>query len=314
VLALVLDHHGKSDRIVRALREGGIEVTDDPSERFDVVLCDSDHPDAPPAPYKNNVLQYCARLGIPIIIYPHGAPPDLDYDGMRHASVPISLRLVSGEGHWEVARRMGCKHRVEVVGWTLSEEVEDHGEGRSPSSLLFAPIHPWADGQGILEAHRKLNLGAYFQFLAYPNAGKTVRMYGADPPNGIVHREDDVVYVQSDLGPATREIDAADAVISYGTVAYTALARGKPVAMIYPWPGHTDNHGLVNARRFEDYKEYLRYPASIGDAPLDELFARDVSEWKRLFVGEPLDGDRLCSLVGGFKANRAQRRKLERMR
>lgn len=309
----ILGHHGKEAGIAQALADGGFESAHPLSFSYDAILADTDHPGSPP-PEKHAILQEASRRGIPIILYPHGAMPDLDYDYLRPQALPISLRLVHGEGHAEVARRHGCKHRVEVVGWSFCEEGAEIHTPASPSSLLFAPIHPWADGESILPFHKGLNTAAYHQFLQHPAEKKTVRMFGVDDPNGITERVEGIEYTQSDLGAGLDVIDSHDAVISYGTFAYTALARGKPVAMIYPYPGHTDDYGRIQARHFEEYKDYCAYPASLGSGSLDELFQMDVSEWKRLFVGELLDGARVCGLVGEFKANRAQRRKLAKMR
>lgn len=326
----LLAHHGKEKGIEDALRRHDFQILDPYGFNYDLVLADTDHPQAVPYPEKHALLQECKRRGIPIVLYPHGAMVDLDYDGLRPQALPISLRLVHGVGHVEVARRMGCKHRVEAIGWSFcdlagtprrpercgdSPSVSGHnGEEGEVRSLLFAPIHPWANGVDILPFHKGLNTAAYHQFLDHPAKVKTVRMYGADQPNGITERVDGVTYTQSDLGAGVNVIDAHDAVISYGTFGYTALARGKPVAMIYAYPGHTDDLGNIHARRFEEYREYVAYPASLGDAPLDELFARDVSTWKDLFVGGPLDEEKLVGLLREFRANRAQRRKLAKMR
>ena len=286
----ILDHHNKAQGIETVLRCNDFEIADPYSFDYEAVLVDTDHPGSPP-PDKPIVLQECARRGIPIILYPHGGPPDLDYDGLRKLTLPISLRLVHGEGHAEIARRYGCKHRVEVVGWSFCEmaglTAETPAAQSAVSQLLFAPIHPWADGQGILPFHKSANVAAYHVFLEHPAEHKTVRMYGADDPNGITERVDGIEYTQTDLGSAVDVVDAHDAVISFGTLAYTALARGKPVAMIFPYPGFTDDRGNFRTRHFEAYQEYCAYPASVGMAPLDELFSRDVTDWKRLFVGEP---------------------------
>ncbi len=314
--------------IGEALERGGFEFATDAYDfDYDAVLVDSDHPQAVPAPDKHLLLRECARRGIPIILYPHGGPPDLDYDGLRKLELPISLRLVHGEGHAEIARRYGCKHRVEVVGWMFCETAggveaslgsgagaDGQNHGLHVGRLLFAPIHPWANGRDILPLHKGVNTGAYHAFLEHPAEHKTVRMFGEDAPNGITERREDVTYTQTDLGSGLDVIDAHDAVISYGTFAYTALARGKPTAFIYPYPGHTDDTGQIPARTWDTYRDYCAYPASLGTAPLDELFTRDVTDWKTLFVGDPLDEDKLCGLVSEFKANRAQRRKLAKMR
>jgi hypothetical protein len=57
---------------------------------------------------------------------------------------------------------------------------------------------------------------------------------------------------------------------------------------------------LQPMRRAERYLDFLRYPFDIDDGPLDELLhaaARDeapIAEWKRRFIGEPIDDARFA--------------------
>jgi hypothetical protein len=44
-----------------------------------------------------------------------------------------------------------------------------------------------------------------------------------------------------------------------------------------------------------------RYPASISDGPLDELFATDTSEWEQKFIGGPLDIDHVADVSGSTR-------------
>lgn len=307
----VLDHHGKSFYLAQQLANAGFTTAryaDDYD--YELLLVDSDSPYAAPYPQKHAVVVEAARRGIPIVLYPHGAPPILDYDGLRPWAAPVSLQLVHGEGHAEIYRRAGCTHRYEIVGWTYGPmrpaalNTIDH--------LLFAPIHPWADGRNILPIHQYANHRGYLEFLDYPAPRKTVRMWGEDIPNGIHERRPGIDYQQSDLGPATPLIDSADAVLSYGTFAYQALARGKPTVMLDPDPAYLSDDGQTIAVHLNLYRDYARYPAAIGDAPLDDLFRCDVSEWQRLFVGEPLDIEKITRLLRGLRPNRETRRKLAR--
>lgn len=299
----LLGNHGKEQHLGHTLEQHGFEFV---TEGFEVLMVDTDHPAAPPAPVKHQFIKDAAVRGVPIVLHPHGAPPDLDMDGLRKSDIPVSLQLVTGEGHAEINRRFGSRRQVEVVGWTFGQLLPE--TNRPTDHLAFAPIHPWANGIDILPQHRHLNTVAYQAFLDHPAPRKTVRMYGADEPNGVYKRDPGVDYQQSDLGPGLELIDSADAVVSYGTLAYQALARGKPVAMIYPYPPHTSDDGKIMAAHFDEYADYSRYPASVGDAPLDELFATDVAEWKRLFVGGPLDGEKLAWLLNSLRPNRAARR------
>jgi hypothetical protein len=174
--------------------------------------------------------------------------------------------------------------------------------------VIFAPIHPWADGKSILPIHRALNEVAYAAFLQHPAKKKTVRQFGEDEPNGVTERVDGVDYQQSDLTLGVELIDSADAVVSYGTFACTSLARGKPVAMIHPYPPYMNDHGTQEAAHFGDYAAATRYPASVSDGTLRELFTVDTSEWEQQFIGGPLDIDHVADVLRSYKLNRKQRR------
>lgn len=305
----VFDYQGKSHYLIEALAaDERFSFQTDPY-KCELVLSDTDHPGGAPIG-KHDLLKDLSQRGIRIVLYPHGAPPILDHDGIHPLWLPVVCDLVHGEGHREVRRRFGYKRRTEVVGWSYCEMVKLGGPSTAPiSQLLFAPIHPWADRQTILPAHKELNRRGYDAFLEHPAPFKTVRMFGADDPNGIDRRFDGVEY--TDTRPSMLDaIDEADAVISYGSFAYMALARGKPVVMLDPYPNPWDDTGQFRARHYDDYAEYARYPSGLGDAPLDELFQYDVSEWKRLFVGEPFDPQYFCDLIYQHKTNRAQRRQL----
>lgn len=316
-----LDLHHKSAYLMHMLQERGFEFS--PYADFfdyELLLVDTDHPLSPPVPLKHNIVKECVKKGIPVVIYPHGGPPDLDLDGLRKSNIPVSCQLAHGEGHAEINRRFGCARRIEVVGWMFGPVAprSPHvlsSPGPNIESILFAPIHPWADGKGILPPHRALNQRAYKAFLEHPAERKVVRMFGEDAPNGVFERVDGVEYTQSDLSAVTvfNLVQQFDAIISYGTLAYIALSLGKPVAMIYGYPPHASDDGKVEAAHFSEYADYTRYPASVGDAPLDDLFAMDVSEWKRLFVGEQLDMDKLEAVLTGLRPNRATRRKLAKV-
>lgn len=306
-----MDHNGKAVYLAeRLFALDGFEPASSPLDT-DVLLVDTDHPQAPPAPAKFELVKEVMRRGIPVGLYPHGGLPVLDYDGWRR---PLSLafELVHGDGNRRVYETIGLKRRVEVIGWSYSDKAEK--TGGPVNHVVFAPIHPWTtDGQTILTQHKALNEIAYQCFLDFPCERKTVRLFGDDAPNGIRHRVDGVDYQPSDLGFGIDLIDSADAVISYGTFQCVALARGKPVASIYPFPAHTDDYGQKHAQTFSEYSDLCRYPAQVGDAPLEELFRRDTSEWERLFVGGPLDVERLAEVLVEYRPNRAQRRRRARL-
>ncbi len=302
----LLDHHTKAAYLGAALGEQGFELVPlDEDFSFDVLLVDTDHPLAAPQPYKHAVLLESLRRGVQVGLYPHGGLPMLDYD-MGRIALPVAFELVHGEGHKVCYEAAGLKRRIEVVGWSYCDTLPRSTV--SPHHVIFAPIHPWADGKTILPMHRALNEVAYQTFLQFPAEKKTVRLFGEDPPNGVTERVDTVVYTSSDLGLGIDLIDTADAVVSYGTFACTALARGKPTAMIYPYPPHMNDEGTIQATHFASYAESTRYPASVSDGPLAELFQMDTSDWEQRFIGGPLDQNHLADVIRSYRLNRKQRR------
>lgn len=292
----------------KVLADDGFDAAADPLTT-DLLMVDTDHPDAPPRPHKHELVKELLRRGVPVGLYPHGGLPILDYDGWRKP-LPLAFELVHGEGHKQVYEKIGLKRRVEAVGWSYSDVVP---KSDGPiDHVVFAPIHPWWDGKTILPFHRTLNEVAYRAFLEFPCDRKTVRLFGDDDPNGIFERVDGVDYQESDLSLGLDLIDSSDAVVSYGTFACTALARGKRTVMIYPYPAHTDDYGRKAAERFDEYSELCRYPANVSEAPLGDLFRVDTSDWERLFIGGPLDVEKVAWVFAQYRPNRAQRRKMAR--
>lgn len=303
----MLDHHTKAFYLAQSLQQAGFELAPlDDKFDFDVMLVDTDHPAGVPPPHKHNAVLEAVRRGIAVGLYPHGGLPILDYDGLREP-LELAFELVHGEGHKRIYETIGLKRRVEVVGWTYCERVYRKDQilrsaKRPPiRHVLFAPIHPWANGEIILQIHQAYNEAAYRAFLDCPAEKKTVRMFGADTPNGVFRREPGIDYLESNLTLGVEVIDAADAVLSYGTFACTSLARGKPTVMIAPYPWHMSDDGETEVNTWAEYKDLTRYPASVGDGPLEELWGVDTSEWERLFVGGPLQMDKLASVLREYK-------------
>lgn len=306
----IADHNGKSFYLQAKLAER-FDISENPLRKdYELLLVDSDSPHAAPAPFKHNLVKECITMGIPVVLYPHGGQVDLEYDGIRKFHAPISLQLLHGEGCAEVYRAAGLSHRFEAVGWMYGP-VRPREIPEKIDTLLFAPIHPWGDGQSILRPHMALNHVAYKAFLAHPAKRKIVRSFGHDFPNGIHERVDGVEYQQSDLMIPWDLIQEADGVISYGTLAHCALALGKPTVFIYSLPSHTDDNGAGTPAHFSEYEEFVRYPASLeNEGNLDELFKVDASEFVDRFIGGPLDVDKLTGLLEGLRPSRAIRRKL----
>lgn len=281
----VIDHHEKTLLIQAILHEEGLLTNN--LDEADIVLADTDHPYAPKmplnggfAPLRFKVLEYLAHHGKKIALYPHGGSPQLDYDGLVPASDWIAVQFVHGEGHQMAHDIIGFPRRIEVVGWSFTPWKQTHGEHH----LLFAPIHPWANGRDILKIHRQANEQAYELFLSIDADRKTVRQYGEDSPNGVRGRVPGVDYQQSDFRIPLDLIDSASRVIASGTVAYTALARGKLVDMIDKDLPLMDDMGTKTIDHWEEIKPFYKYD---GGSP----------EWVQRWVGGPFQRGKFLEVL-----------------
>lgn len=304
----VLNANGKADLLWKAL-------ADDPrfelvADHAEVLLADTEHPERLPQ------IQPLLNQGARLVLYPHGAAPQLEYDGVRRVNRPVWMQLVHGEGHAEVYRRIGHPVRTEVVGWTYTT-ARRPTEPASAGSVLFAPIHPWADGHTILPVHGEANRLAYEAFRQLEAPRKTVRYIGDLTAAGVFEQDPAIEYQDAATVPYLDAIDQADHILSYGTFAYTALARGKPVVMYGSDIPAMNDKGDTAAAHWDQYADYIRYPVDLTDGDLPELLRvrrtdAVVEEWCRLFVGEPFQPDTFRDLIYSLRPSRADRRRLER--
>lgn len=290
----VYGNYAKSAWLVEQLHQAGAEMVG-PGD-CQVLLVDTDSPYG--GAYQSGLLADARKFRIPVCLIPHGANPQIEYDGLRPADYPIRVDFVHGEGHKRLHEMYGYPRRVEVVGWTygpMSPPLTP--EGPYVESILFCPLHPWADGTSILPQHQEVNEQAYNAFLNLDAKQKTVRLFGADEPNGITHRADGVTYEESDL-LSFPDYSRYDAVLAYGSAAYAALAAGVRTVMFGSDLPVMDDFGNVTAH-FDDYREYIRYPYDLNSPlSLDALFAQPwPEEWVRLFVGEPFDARRMYEVL-----------------
>lgn len=247
------------------------------------MLADTDHPAAPymllngqPFP-RHRFLEVAVENGKKVALYPHGANPILDYDGLREPAPWVSVQFVHGQGHKDLYDLIGLDRRVEVIGWTYSEMTDTTGEG-----VLFAPIHPWANGQGILPIHREANARAYRRFLKY-DGERVATLWGEDRPNGVTHRPRGITFHESTLLTPLDLIDAVDHVIAAGTLAYTALARGKTLDLIDDGLPMMSDDGEQTVAHWDEIKPLIAYDGS--------------EEWKRKWVGEPFHVERFLEIL-----------------
>lgn len=293
---LILDYHGKARLLAEKLLSAGFPLARSVNEQFDVLVADIDAPQA--FPDKHRIIASHVQRGGRVVMYPHGANVLFGFDGVHPVELPF-VQLVHGEGHKRVMEQFGFPNPIEVVGWSYSETAPF----RPPDDVrdvLLAPIHPYA-----IEEHTPAEIVAdnrrVFDEFIRLDCGKTVRYIGSPAANGLT-TPDGYTPVAASLGLDHSDIDRADVVIADGTYAFLALARGKPTVMISDGDGLTNRPDgtLARAANRDSYADFVRYPLVVGDAPLPELIERacagspEIDEWKRLFVGGPLDVRRLA--------------------
>lgn len=293
----VKDHGGKAMRFAIALHQAGHRLVE--TGPADLFLIDLD----PPIFGYRELIDRHKAMGAKVLLYPHGAAPALEYDGLFEPSEAVDGRLVIAPGYSEFLRRIEYHAPAPAIGWSLCD-LRPFRPRRDVRRVLFAPLHP--SGYGTLaDEYRQANEETYARLLEGP-WDLTVRHLGSLEQNGL-WPADGVKYVQGAMDNAHGEIDAADAVVAgEGTFPSLAVARGVPTviyAQTLPATYGTPGEQTVPLRRPERYRDYVRYPFDVADGPLDEVLhatARSeapIADWKRRFIGEPFDPQRFVALM-----------------
>ncbi len=231
-----------------------------------------------------------------VVIYPHGAAPNLTWDGVHEPHPKVSVNLVTSEGHKEVMQRYGYPHPIEVIGWYLCE-IEPWKPPRG-KKVLFAPIHPIVGGAFMFVEDMEENARVFKELLDM-DIELSVRYRHALIMNGL-HKEEGVRYYNTQWFD---DLDEYDMVVANGTIAYAAVAKGIPTVMVKQETSArqlgdaTDNKLIVKS--LDKYWDYLKYP--YGSENLKESMelaaAQEPVEWKERFIGEQMDGDWFCEYI-----------------
>jgi hypothetical protein len=303
----VQEHRGLSRPFAQALfRAGhGAAQVDD----ADLLLIDIDPPalaDRYQLPVFTHrlVIDHYKSIGAKVVMYPHGVHPAVEYDGLFEPYACVDARLVHAVGYAEFLRRVECRGEVHVVGWSLCDLMRFQAR-RDVRRVLFAPIHPGGSGDTGVEAYREANAAIYERLLA-TEWQLTVRTVGTPELNGL-WRAEGVEFVPGGMDMGLDQIHAVDAVVAgAGTFPALAIARGVPT-VIYAH-GDPAMYGLPDEQptpllRPDRYADYVRYPFTPDDGPLDEVVhaaaqsEEPIATWKRRFIGEPFDEAAAVAIV-----------------
>lgn len=289
-LCSVIDHQNKSRAYREALERAGYT----PTERLHAqglrfILSDAD--------WRAWTMEK-ARCGIPVFLYPHAARPMVQYDGCVEPQ-PVKAMFTHAEGGKALMEKIGYPNPVEVTGWAFSE-VRPFRPAESVKRILFAPIHPNANGW-LSQVDKDLNQKTLERLEAYSRetgAELSVRMIGTAEQNGLTFGEGTEVHAGK-KNNSTADMETADVVVSHQTFAYIAVALGIPTVMmgedVPPRSGNSEA-GFCYVAHWEAYKDDLMFPLDILQGEAEDVLQKAcegsdaVEGWKSRYIGEPFDG------------------------
>lgn len=316
--SILHDHQGKSQNFLSMLAQAGHTETPDLHEA-DVLFA---HTDAPWQGNDPEVIETFGGLGKPVVLYPHSGPPSVEYDGLQPVSPHVRAKLVFAPGHTEVLKRYEYPVRTYEIGWYYCPLLR-FAPVKKVERVLFAPMHPWMDEKTILDVHQMLNQAVFRALKEDRPEGSEVyvRYFGGEDLNGLEQAEGFKYRKIEKLGNDHGDIDEADLVVSCGTLAYLAIARGKPTIMFGQESAGVSDMGDKRVDHWEAYGDYMRYPVDLHDWPLPMLVQKAceggqwLEEWKRLFIGKQMTTqslNRALNKIMGVKKQQRSKRKSRR--
>lgn len=281
-MSIYISHHGEMGvPLAWLLNAKPVDFYGIPGNKDDVLLADIDIFEA------RRVID---KFNGEVVLYPHGAAPNLTWDGAYESHPKVGLNLVTSEGHKEVMQRYGYPVPIEVIGWYLCE-IEPWKPVRG-KRVLYCPIHPIGGGLFSYEEDTLENARVFKELLGM-DLELCVRYRHALIMNGL-HKEEGVRYYSTQWYD---DLENYDMVVANGTIAYVAIAMGIPTVMhkqetCTRQPGDAVNNKVV-ASSVDKYWDYLKYPYGSEDLEASMQLAAEVEpvEWKNRFIGEQMDGD-----------------------
>ena len=282
-------HQGKEAAFERALAMKGYWRTD--LRRARLVFTDVDTP--------GRVAQMQKELDSghkKLFVYPHAARPFIGWDGLFPPSSVTSACFIFADGHADVLRAYGYRRELHTVGWAYTPLLPFVPAGE-PSRVLFCPIHPNNNGY-LSRMDKHINLKVYellLDMVREQGIQLTVRHLKNLDANGLKPNAR-VKFIRGDPKIKNRTgIEENDVIIGHQTLAYNAVAMGKPTVMMaeYEAPRNGGNdHDFKRVRSWEKYKDLLMYPLDILDttAPytlLTQACASDtrICNWRTRMIG-----------------------------
>ena len=296
----ISDHQGKAHMLRQALERQGHVVTD----RYpvgDVLLIDYD---GPYSHYPDTIKRHVDG-GAKVFLYQHGANPMTHYDGIQEPHPAVRGFFTFAPGYKAVMEAYGYPHPVHVVGWYYCPLV-DWQPVEDIKRILYAPWHPIQSdfippmGKAL---NREISDDLAAMKKARPDLHIRVRHVGPLVHNNL-QQEPGLDYRLVSVKLEWDDIDWADVIISHGTFARMAVARGKPT-LFYgqeqtPYDGFYESYREVD--NFHKYRHLMQYPWDYDDGPglwdlLQQVSQSEPTTWKAGFIGKPFDGELFSNLL-----------------
>lgn len=292
-------HQHKGIPIDNALKEAGWYMK---HKRVAIALFDHCINGSNPEVIRSIVQKYYDE-GAMIVTYPHGATGSWWMDStFNYSNDHIFANLVIGEGHKHIEeiRQPNLKHYV--IGWGYCP-LKSFVPKSNISNILFAPIHASDSDNSLREEAIDVNSRVYEALLNLPqNYNITVRHLNPLGNIGLKPKSR-IRFVYGKPDGSYSDIDNADIVIAEGTYMYLSVARGKPTIGMnqhIPIRPNRKNEDF-SLKNWDKYGEYMAYPIDFYDDLLPNLIKeasnKEASEWKKLFIGNQMDGTKLSILL-----------------
>jgi len=295
----VRHHQKKAMPLVKALKGGKFPVVDAKDKVGDALLIDHDIDEYG----HGGFVRKFHKAGKPVFIYPHGAAPLLCWDGIHKPNTMVSMNFVTSKGHAEVLRRYEYPIPTHVIGWFLCDILP--WKATEGKRILFAPIHPILGHLFMFDEDRATNTKTFERLLELDDVELTVRHIGTLEANGLW----DVPGIEIHQGRTDNtyaDIDNADLVISNGTMAYMAVARGKPTIMMNQMTPSREpdikTYERMESVSIEKYEKYMRFPFDVDNNDklgriIKDACNREPKQWRKRFIGEQFDPVEFCNLM-----------------
>lgn len=294
-----LKNKDAADEYVNALLAAGYEESEK-MNHADFILIDHEH-----SGNKRDAIEKFIKIR-PAFIYPHVPYSWWAWDGNR-SPLPVCCNFVTGQAAIQGMKSYGYPYRVEAVGFTgcpVREFTPSTG-----SRLLFAPPHLLGNGKyawpQILDSVKKIAVFIVENIKAFDSVTVNYSYQGLEAGGldcfegveGVSFEEINAYRTPNIRKSALRQIEKVDMVISTNTLAYLAVASGKPTIFFML------DFLVDRVKNYHLYKSYYDFPLAVEGMTIEDILSTRLSpnpkveEWKALNIGHFFDKEKFLEII-----------------